>query len=492
MLKAAKWQIDRLRRLVRDELLNKYLLTHMLSPTRQEDAWVSAAREVLGEAKFSGGVSDLLRKLSIGITRGATGLSSDIDLSAAAFPLTIDALSRIADVAGETVYVLDGNGSWIDRTTKGYKTVIQKPGRSGYIELAIVDRRDRLKGRISVNLWRQVADVLECTAPQAPIKKILAGCESRLTPRRVDTVIEPIDVVYTWVNADDPAWRDLIAPYRDVTTVDHDRFAQVDELKYSIRSLFTFAPWVRKVYIFTNCAPPEWFQPSDRIQWVKHEEVIPEAYLPLFNSHAIETFLHEIPGLSERYIYFNDDVFLSGAVRPTDFFNAYGQSVSRMETSGVLTHLEQRVEAGTAEEWQYAAVNSAKLLFKETGVFPLRLHRHAPHVYQRSVYSELAKKFPKELEVTRTSRFRQKTDYTFTSFLFHHFALWQGKAAHLDEESMVVHSSNYKRFLARKIYSTQRFFCINDGGGSANDADFRKFKEKFLNAHYPFKSPAEI
>ncbi|WEJ12935.1 stealth conserved region 3 domain-containing protein (plasmid) [Sinorhizobium sp. K101] len=313
-----------------------------------------------------------------------------------------------------------------------------------------------------------------------------------MNPRRVDTVIEPIDVVYTWVNADDPAWRDLIAPYRDRIKVDHDRFVQYDELKYSIRSLFTFAPWVRKVYIFTNCAPPEWFLPSDRIQWVKHEEVIPKAYLPLFNSHAIETFLHEIPGLSERYIYFNDDVFLSGAVRPTDFFNAYGQSVSRMETSGVLTHLEQRVEAGTAEEWQCAAVNSAKLLFKETGVFPLRLHRHAPHAYQRTVYAELANKFPKELEVTRRARFRQETDYTFTSFLFHHFALWRGKAAHLDEDSMVVRASNYKRFLARKIYSTQRFFCINDGGGSADDADFQRFKKKFLNAHYPFKSPAEI
>ncbi|WP_341643305.1 hypothetical protein [Thauera sp. SDU_THAU2] len=126
-----------------------------------------------------------------------------------------------------------------------------------------------------------------------------------------DSTAAPPDIVQTWADAHESAWRDLVSPYKDIGRIDPDRFEQTDgELKYSLRSV-AFRPWARRIHIFSNCAPPDWFRETDRIRWVRHEEVVAETHLPLFNSHAIETFLYEIPGLTENFIYFNDDFFLS-------------------------------------------------------------------------------------------------------------------------------------------------------------------------------------
>jgi hypothetical protein len=449
------------------------------------DTWSEAMS--LGSSPRS--VEEAVRKLSMGFTRSVSGLDTDVDLNAGDFPFIFDAIKQFAEVTGERVYLLRDDGDWKDISDVRFSPSILKPSKSGYVELAIAKGDHRLTGRLSINLWRQVAGGLEATGSRAPVKKTMnvGGTDDD----RSDAFIEPIDAVYTWVNSDDAHWRDMIAPYQQMDRVDQDRFAQIDELRYSIRSLFTFAPWIRKVFVFTNCAPPEWFTPSERVQWVMHSDVIPERYLPLFNSHAIETFLHEIPGLSERYVYFNDDVFISAPVRPTDFFNAYGHSVSRMEPCGAIKHLRQVVRTDDAEEWQHAAVNCANLMFETTGVLPSKLHCHVPHAYMRAVYSDLAETFHKQLEKTRIARFRQKTDYSFSSFLYHHFALWRGRAAHVDETAMVVRASNYERFLSKRLYRAQRFFCLNDGGGSAADAEFRKFKQTFLTKQFAFKSPAE-
>lgn len=488
MLKKISAAINTTHRFVRDELILRYPLSRASDAGRGKAAVVHAAISALGGETAN--VGDVMRKVSLGMTSRVTGLVSDIDLDRGDYPFILDAVNRFAQTNGETIYRLTNGGTWRNMRSARVKDWPPKPGNSGYVELAIVDRNGWLVDRLSVNLWRQVGGGYEAMARSAPVKKVL-DADSTLDVRS-DAYAEPIDVVYTWVNADDPAWRAMIASHRELSLADHDRYVQTDELKYSIRSLFAFAPWVRKVFIFTNCAPPEWFKPSPRVQWVMHDEVIPEHYLPLFNSHSIETFLHDIPGLSERYIYFNDDVFLSGPVRPSDFFNAYGHSVSRMEPSGVIQHLAQRVKVGDAEEWQCAAVNCANLMLQAAGVLPSKLHCHAPHAYSRTVYNELAEAFAPELEVTRAARFRQNTDFSFSSFLYHQFALWKGKSQHIGEEAMIVRETNYKRFLTQEIYGKQRFFCINDGGGSSQDEGFRRFKKTFLDGHYSFKSEAEL
>lgn len=132
----------------------------------------------------------------------------------------------------------------------------------------------------------------------------------------------PIDFVITWVDGNDPKWQKEYYKYKgedgDKRAV---RFRDMDTLQYWFRGVEKFAPWVNKVYFVTCGQQPEWLNINHpKLVRMHHEQFIPPQYLPTFSSHAIEMNLHRIPGLSEHFVYFNDDMFLVGNTEPNDFF----------------------------------------------------------------------------------------------------------------------------------------------------------------------------
>jgi len=133
-----------------------------------------------------------------------------------------------------------------------------------------------------------------------------------------------IDFVVLWVDDSDPAWQAKKARYTGATVKEGNsvaRYRDWDTLKYWFRGVEKFAPWVRHVYFVTDDQKPEWLNTDHpKLKWVKHTDFIPAEYLPVFSSHPIEWNLHRIEGLSENFVYFNDDMFLVGKTRPEDFF----------------------------------------------------------------------------------------------------------------------------------------------------------------------------
>jgi hypothetical protein len=492
MKKTIKTIIDKYAPALRDELNKRYPVTHQFLGAQQESKWLEVFGAALDQKEFQD-VKDAIKKISLGITSNFTGLEYEIDLSVVSFPFLFDALNRISKSAGQRIYVYGPSGDWQDTSKFRFKAWIQKPSPSGAVELAFVDSDHRLRSRFSVNLWQQKHGYVENLNPSAPVKRMSSqvALASDFRTESTDRECAAIDVVYTWVNSSDLSWRESIGKFRELDQLDADRFSQQDELLFSIRSVELYAPWVRHIYIFSNCSPPEWFQPSERIRWVKHEEIIPPEYLPLFNSHAIETFLHLMPGLSEHFLYFNDDFFLSGFVDPADFFTAYGQSICRLEPYGALPFFHQLRLEGNAEEWHCAALNGAELIYKMFGRRPTKVHRHAPYAITKSLYADIVKTFPSELHRTREARFRQISDISVASFLYHHFGLAKHLVVESNEESMIIRPTNFSKFLAQKTYSKVRFFCLNDGGGSSNHKEYTDFKNSFLPGHYRFKSAAE-
>lgn len=129
----------------------------------------------------------------------------------------------------------------------------------------------------------------------------------------------PIDIVYTWVYEDDALLKDMEKYSKE--PVCKACYRNNNELKYSLRSLEKYAPWYNKIYIVVRDGQqPKWLKQNHRLQFIEHSSIIPEKYLPTFNSLSIESFLHHIPNLNERYIYFNDDVILWNKVIPSMFF----------------------------------------------------------------------------------------------------------------------------------------------------------------------------
>lgn len=166
--------------------------------------------------------------------------------------------------------------------------------------------------------------------PASPCAHALSG--DNLAGRAFEQLCAPpIDVVYTWVNGSDPEWQRQMLRYRalhtevgnasETQTATANRFRDSDELRFSLRSLEKHAPWVRRVLLVTDDQVPGWLNTQHpRVHIVPHSAIFPNAsHLPTFSSPAIEAHLHRIPGLSRRFLYFNDDVFLGADVWPDDF-----------------------------------------------------------------------------------------------------------------------------------------------------------------------------
>ena len=144
-------------------------------------------------------------------------------------------------------------------------------------------------------------------------------------------MVEPIDIVYTWVDGADPSWQEAFrATARehgrrvDEVALDPARYRSRDELRYSLRSVWAFCGWARRIHIVTAGQVPDWLVEDDWIRVVDHSGILPADALPTFNSHAIESALHHIDGLAEHFIYFNDDMLVGRSLRPDDFFTSNG------------------------------------------------------------------------------------------------------------------------------------------------------------------------
>lgn len=155
----------------------------------------------------------------------------------------------------------------------------------------------------------------------------------------------PIDFVYSWVDGEKTAaLRKQHVADTEQTTSDANtanRFRDNNEIFHAIQSVKIFAPWVRKIFIVTSMGQcPSWYSATSypQIEVIDDSVLFGEefaSYLPVFNSHSIEALLHRIPGLSEHFVYFNDDMFLGDAIEPTEFFVSSDQVVVR--TAELLT-----------------------------------------------------------------------------------------------------------------------------------------------------------
>ena len=145
-----------------------------------------------------------------------------------------------------------------------------------------------------------------------------------------------IDLVYLWVDGSDPIWRAkrnaFIGETENSSSVNCEgRYANNDELKYSMRSIEMYAPWIRKIFIVTDEQTPIWIDTSNpKVKIVDLKDILPAECLPCFNSSLIEKFYHRIPDLSEKFLYANDDMFINKNVTPNDFFTSEGLPIIRL------------------------------------------------------------------------------------------------------------------------------------------------------------------
>ncbi|TVR21819.1 MAG: sugar phosphotransferase [Ilumatobacter sp.] len=317
--------------------------------------------------------------------------------------------------------------------------------------------------------------------------------------RALGRVREPIDVVYTWVDGDDPGWRTEFERWRGIERPDDRRdhaahaarYTSHDELRYSLRSLWMYADWVRHVYVVTADQQPDWLRPDQRLTVVSHRDILPAAALPTFNSHAIESRLHHVPGLAEQFLYFNDDMFLGRPVRPEQFFTPNG--LARFFESGARVPTSPD---GSALAVDTAARRGRAMLEAEYGVTVSHKLHHAPYALRRSVMEEIESRFAETVTATTHSRFRHPDDLSVPSAFAHHYAFLTGRSVH--GELHVGYENLGGRRLALFLERTRLgrdfdVFCLNETERWETDpVRTGERVHQFLDSYFPVPSPWEL
>ncbi len=247
-----------------------------------------------------------------------------------------------------------------------------------------------------------------------------------------------IDFVITWVDMNDPEWKAEFHKYSNhkensKNGVSEARFRDYGFLKYWFRGIEKFAPWVRKIHFVTCGQAPKWLDVNNpKINLVSHADIIPQEFLPTYNSVVIERYLHNIPGLAEHFVYFNDDFYIINHVKKERFFKnglpcdiaafKYNPSWSQWYVTLknnikiINRHFDKKeVMARFHDKWfdkSYGIKARWNYILKHYNKFITLRTPHNAQPYLKSTFDEVWAVAEKELTETSRNRFRASSDYT--------------------------------------------------------------------------------
>lgn len=317
-----------------------------------------------------------------------------------------------------------------------------------------------------------------------------------------------VDIVYLWVDGSDLAWRrkrqlavaslspterEEMALYGNV----EGRFRDNDELRFNLRALEIFFPHHGHIFLVTDGQTPTWLKSSAGLTVVDHRDLIEPASLPTFDSGNIESYIHRIPNLSERFFYLNDDVFFGAPVQLSDWFYPGGVYVAWSDDQ-VITDEPMRADATALEnacrlshQWltAHAAKNSSagmqKQFFDYQPVF--RTFAHSPRPMLRSRMVLLETQAPDLFERVRSTVFRSWDKPTIVSDFVLRWALAHGQAKVRKHSHLYIATGEGDLQTLDKtlevlgeLVGQLDFFCINDTTDDAHQHDPRL--EKVRNA----------
>jgi len=318
---------------------------------------------------------------------------------------------------------------------------------------------------------------------------------------------EKIDLVYSWVDSSDIEWQKKKQNYEqnyDLSTGANDksRFVDNDELKYSLRSVEKYMPWINHIYIITDNQKPEWLNlDNPKISVVDHKEIIPNEYLPTYSSRVIEHCMVNIPNLSEKFLYANDDMFVSSSVSPEFFFTKGDKLVYRVNHG--VTQPNRNLHTDSL-------INAEKLIFNKYG----KLYNHFPHhnidPYKKSEIKACYEEFKDEIDKTISHRFRTSDDVS--RFIYHYYACAKNKGRYkiihkvdkdlpffkyvyfillkkYQKDSIFIRLSNIDEAKNMLNKFNPKLFCINDNEESGNSERLKL--KNLLEEIFPNKSSFE-
>ena len=291
-----------------------------------------------------------------------------------------------------------------------------------------------------------------------------------------------MDAVIAYVDGADPLWQqDYLAAVRQPALT--KRYRDWGTLPFLLRGIERHLPFVDRVFLVVSreSQVPAWADRS-RLQVVLHADIIPAVYLPTFTSTTIELFLYRIPGLSERFLYFNDDMFPVRDAVEADFFPDGRPAIgfSRHLWTGNLYKRQTR----NADRMARAALGL------RPGVFFLR-PQHTCSPMLRSVSEEAFRRLEPQLLATLTPL---RDERNVNQYLFLDYALLSGRGVvrRISNQHISMAAVTPERLKAAIVSPSRTMVCINDVEMSPER--YETLRAAMLTAfseHFPTKSVYE-
>ncbi|MDZ7807758.1 MAG: Stealth CR1 domain-containing protein [Gracilimonas sp.] len=317
---------------------------------------------------------------------------------------------------------------------------------------------------------------------------------------------ENIDAVITWVDGEDPDHRKKrLNALKDsdddeINTLpsgaDKTRFSNNNEVKYCIRSIIKFAPWIRNIYIITDDQKPNFltdeYMERNNIFIIDHKEIFSgyEWALPTFNTRTIVSAMWRIPGLAPRFINFDDDFVLTRKVEVKDFFiedkivlqgswhriKNYG--AIRLRWNKFLSRLTKKLFGITRSMHTLLQVRSAQIAGYSDRYFYVP---HVPHPIKKNTLATFFNKNPEIFEDNIKYPFRSIDQFS-SIILANHLDIKNSKAVlRKKSDYLMVHGEMDPSFLLdqklKKIRDNKtKFICIQSMEGFRSDQKEKVYK----------------
>lgn len=309
-----------------------------------------------------------------------------------------------------------------------------------------------------------------------------------------------IDFILTWVDGSDPKWQEDFAKYKGLEGDNRkSRYGDWGNLQYLFRAFEQFTPWVNKIYFVTYGHLPKWLDVSHpKLVIVKHEDFINPEDLPVFNSHPIEINFHHIKGLSEHFVYFNDDTFITAPLSPERFFKKglpVGTAISHIMHVGEIRHiisnnlevLNRHFDKHTSIRkhfWKWFYPGYGIHLYRTLCLFPWKVftgfyNYHHPQPMLKRTYREVWEKEPELMAKVSRSKFRHSDDVSQYLFRYWQFAkgdFYPASYAMSYKKSKYLEISTFEdaKKAADDIASKKyELYCPNDNLTNVNDEIFK-------------------
>lgn len=329
---------------------------------------------------------------------------------------------------------------------------------------------------------------------------------------------DKIDIVIPWVDSSDPLWQTQFKEYVSTNTngdCHPIRYRDWELMRYWFRGIEQFMPWVGKIHFVTCGHLPEWIDLSNpKLNWVKHDDFIPSCYLPTFSANTIELNLHRIKGLSDRFIYFNDDIFVLRPIPVRRFFRKglpcdLGVMTAKPSDGGIIhmaindldvidKHFSKRRQMSrNFMKWfniRYGIGVINNILLAPWRDFSGFIDPHLPNAYLKSTFEEVWAAEPDILEKTCLSRFRSNEDVN--QWLFRYWQLAKGDFHPADTRrntiSMDITDKDIQYIVDCITGGNLDMICLNDNVNIQNFDIVKKQLVRGFEMILPKKSAFEI